>query len=357
MAADRKIRETKSIRGGERPATIKDVALEAGVSVSSVSRALNGGANTSSGALDRILRAAKKLGFEPNPAAQTLRSRPTKTVGCILSDISNPIFAAIINAAEEELQAADYQMMIGSTRHDPHRELSFLSALRRRRPDGLLIMAGEDSHAEVVDMLNAFGAARVCIDRVLPGVPTVRADHRSGAVHATSYLIGLGHTRIALLMSSKTLLPGSERLAGYEEAHRAAGIAVDERLVRPHQIASHFAFSEFRQLLSMDDPPTAVITLGTRMLAGVLQAINSAGLRIPDDISVVSVGETDLACYATPAISTLTWDYAELGRVGARMLIDTLAGGAPQTNVVLPTQFITRASCAPPRPAATRRAG
>ena len=214
--------------------------------------------------------------------------------------------------------------------------------------DGVLIMAGENNHRRLVQAIESLDVPRVGIDRQLPGIASVCVDHRHGAAEATRYLIGLGHRRIGLLMGSATMFPGAERLEGYISAHTAAGFPVDMNLVRPQRLATSFAFSEVRQLLRQPERPTAIITLGTRMLAGVMEALKSLGLRIPHDLSVISVGDTDLAQYATPAITTLTWNLEELGRTAAMLLTERVAGKEPiETNhVVLPTQLVIRGSCA-----------
>ena len=168
----------------------------------------------------------------------------------------------------------------------------------------------------------------------------------------TRYLIGLGHRRIALLTAPATLLPSVERVAGYRQAHLEAGLEVDPDLVRPQTQGSSIAFSDVCQLLQGEARPTAIITLGTHMLAGVMEALASNGLRYPDDISLVCVGDTDLSRHASPAISTLTWDLDELGRVGARILLDRIRapdGVRDIRPVLLPTRFVLRHSCAPPR--------
>jgi LacI family transcriptional regulator len=304
------------------------------------------------------MRAVDMLGFEPDSAAQAMRSRATNTIGCMVSDISNPLYAEIINGADQELQRENYILMLGTTRQEEQQELALISALRRRRMDGLLLTAGEDWHAATGAALAALKMPCVGIDRIDPGASTVRADHRSGAMEATRYLIGLGHRRIALLMGSATMLPGAERLAGFRQAHEAAGVEIDMSLVRPQMLATSFAFSEVRHLLQIADPPTAIITLGTRMLAGVLEALASSGLKVPEDVSLISVGDTDLARHATPSVTALTWDLGELGRTAGRTLLEQIrAGGeAVPKAILLPTRLILRHSCAPCREKPASRA-
>ncbi|WGS18173.1 MULTISPECIES: substrate-binding domain-containing protein [unclassified Bradyrhizobium] len=167
----------------------------------------------------------------------------------------------------------------------------------------------------------------------------------------TRYLIGLGHRRIARLTGSAAVLPSSERLAGYRQAHLEAKLEVDPSLIRPHMQGANTAFSSVCQLLQSAKPPTAIISLGTSMLAEVLEAITSNGLRYPQDVSLVCSGDTDLARHATPAISALSWDMNEVGRTAARLLLERIRDGDKATAgepVFLPTRFILRHSCAAP---------
>ena len=181
----------------------------------------------------RIMRAVNRLRFEPHSAAQALRSRESKTIGCMVSDLSNPLYSEMINGAEEEFQRAGYVLMLAATRHEQDRETAFISAVRRRRMDGLLLFAGDNAHTDFTGALANLDLPCVAIDREVPGVPSVRADHRGGGLEITRYLIGLGHRRIALLTGRAALLPSSERLAGYRQAHTEAKLEVDPDLIRP----------------------------------------------------------------------------------------------------------------------------
>ncbi len=328
--------------------TIRDVAAEAGVSVSSVSRVLNGGPYTSPELHNRIMRAVDRLGFEPDYAAQAMRSRATNTIGCMVSDISNPLYAELVNGAEEEFQRAGYVLMLGTTKHEEDRETAFMSVVRRRRMDGLLLLAGDNEHKGFTAALSTLDLPCVGIDREVPGASTVRADHRGGGLEVTRYLIGLGHRRIALLTGRAALLPSSERLAGYRQAHSEAGLEIDAELVRPQMHGTSFAFSDVCQMLQSPNRPTAIITLGTHMLASVMEALASNGLRYPEDISLVCIGDTDLARHASPPISASTWDLNETGRIAAKILLEQIQGGdrakEPRT-VYLPTRFVLRHSC------------
>lgn len=335
-----------------RRPTIRDVAKAAGTSVGSVSRVLNGGPYASSELHNKVMRAVAKLGYEPDVVAQSMRLKSTKTIACLLADIANPLYAEIVNAAEERLQKEGYVFVLSTTRNDEERELAMISMVRRRRMDGMIVMASDETRKDVNTALAESAVPVVLIDREVPAkYDAVYVDHRGGAIDATRYLIGLGHKRIALLLPSEHVRPGRERAAGYRQALTEAGIAVDPDLIRPQKTSVHFAYADIEKLLQAPHPPTAIIVLGTRMLAGVMKTVSTRNLRIPEDLSLISIGDTDLTRFASPPITVVRWDLAELGRAAADLLIEQLNGvkrERPQ-HISLPTEFIIRGSCAPPK--------
>lgn len=340
----------KDQNGRKSRPTIKDVAAQAGVAIASVSRVLNDGKYISPELRARITKAVEELGYVPDTAARTMRARSTLTVGCMVADMSNPLYAEIIGAAEDVLQREGYLVLLTSTRHDQEREVAFVSTLRQRRVDGILFTAGSDQHTNTMAAISMLDVPCVAIDRVLPDVPAVYVDHRGGAAEATRYLLEMGHRRIALVIGGADVRPTQERYAGYEKAHKAAKVPIDRALYRPEVLSSGLAFSEMTQLLNMPERPTAVITLGTHTLAGIMQALGSAGLKVPNDMSVISVGDTDLAQYASPPITSITWDFGETGRRAARMLLERMREETASSTATMfvPTQLTIRQSCAPP---------
>ena len=227
-----------------------------------------------------------------------------------------------------------------------------VSMFRRRRLDGMIFMASDETRKDVNDALTQANIPMVLIDRGVPAhCDAIFVDHKGAAVDATRYLIGLGHKRIALLLPSENVRPGRERANGYRQALTEAGIPIDPDLIRPQKTSVHFAYTDIEKLLQSPNPPTAIIVLGTRMLAGVMKTVSTRNLRIPEDLSIISVGDTDLTRFASPPITSIRWDLAELGRSAAELLIEQLNGvkrDKPQ-HISLPTELIIRGSCTKPR--------
>lgn len=336
--------------------TIRDVAKAAGVSLGTASRALNRTGRVSAQAIASVTRAAQELGYEPNALAQSMRTRSTGVVGLLVSDISNPLYAGIIMAIEARLFSAGYTLLLASTHGDASREKSLIDLFRRRRVDGLILGPCASEKPEMLDRL-ASDFPVVALDRDLSSKGTgVHVDHYHGALQATRYLLNLGHRRIALLTPAHSLRPGRERIAGFTEAFTAQGITPNPRLIRAESSSMEFSFSEALALLSSDHEPTAFICLGTRILSGVLQAIRHTGRTVPDDVSLISIGDTDLSQLFSPAITSMNWDLGAVGTACAEIVLRNLAASAPgePERILITTQMILRESCAPP-PASPRQ--
>lgn len=331
--------------------TIKDVAAAAGVSVGTASRALNRRGRVSEATIARVTSAADKLGYQPDAIAQSLRLRSTKVVGMLVTDISNPFFAGVIRAAEARLQQAGYALLISSTDNDWRKEKYLADLFRRRRVDGLIIGPCEKEDPEMFAQLGADDIHIVGFDRDVPeGQCALHVDHRGAARDATRHLLNLGHRRIALLSSSHLVRPGRERIAGYREALREHGVEVRESLIRARKSSMEFVFSEALSLMSLRPAPTAFLCLGTRIMAGTLQGLRQNGWRVPDDVSVLSVGDSDLARLYSPSITAISWDLKSVGDVLAELMLKQFEPDAASAaeRVLIPTRLIVRESCAAP---------
>lgn len=329
--------------------TIREVAQAAGVSIGTASRALNRAGRVSEHTIAAVAKVARQLGYAPDAVARSLRTRSSGVVGLLVSDFANPLYARIITAVERELQAAGYALLLANTHNDSLRERSLIDLFRGRRVDGLILGPCETESPETLEALTRHVPV-VALDRDFAASGTgVHVDHYHGALQATRYLLNLGHTRVALLTPGNLLRPGRERIAGFEDAHRERGLKPWPKLIRAERSANDFAFSEALALLSAPEAPTAFMGLGTRILAGVLQALRHSGRSVPDDVSVVSVGDTDLSQLFSPAITALTWDLDAVGRAVAQLLLRRLdaAAAAEPERIVITTQLVLRESCGP----------
>ena len=329
--------------------TIRRVAEEAGVSLGTVSRVLNSKGNVSPEIQAKVNRVIHDLGYKPNLAAQTMRSQVSRTVACVIRDISIPGFAKFVRAADEVLTNAGYTLMLSNSEARIDRERELISIIAARRADALLIAQSSEMDEAFGKQLHDLGIPVVLIDRERPEwADAVMLDHRAGTQQVTKKLLDLGHRRIALLTGQPTLYPARERIVGYGQAFAAANLAVDQHLIRTGGFEAKFGFEQSSMLLYPAGRPTAIISGGVDMLPGIIRAVRARGLSIPDDVSIVGAMNSDLADLHQPPISVEDWDYSEVGRISANLVMHRLATGlgSEPRRVLVPTRFLLRESCA-----------
>jgi LacI family transcriptional regulator len=330
--------------------SVKDVALLAGVSLGSVSRTLNGVSNVSPEIRDKVMQAVTTLDYRLNHTARSLRSRSSHTVGCMLTDVTNPLYARLYRVFEERLRNAGYMVMLANSLNRLDWELDILSMFHSRGMDGVIIAPGFERNARVLAAIDQLGIPAVVLDRDTSAQQDhVLFDHARGVKAAVQHLLGLGHRRIALLVGTSANRPMRRRIEGWRAGLATHGIKADPRWLVRLSYATAPAADAVRQLLDLPAPPTAIITLGTSALADVLNTAHAAGLQVPRDLSVVSMGDPDFARGYQPAISTVVVDIAAAAEQSCQMLLQRMRGQTREAPrcVLLPTEFVDRGSCGP----------
>lgn len=328
-----------------RKVTIREVAREARVAIGTASRVLNGHKSVSEDVRGRVLKAVKKLRYEPDRLAQSMRLGVTHTVACVTRDIGIAGFGSIVHAAEDVLRDAHYTLLLGVTDERKERELELLHILSQRRVDAIIIATSSETDKELLRQLLKLDIPLVLLDREFPAeLDAVMIDHRRGTRAATEHLLGYGHARIALLTGLASIRPARERIAGFQEAMQ--GAENTQPIVRTGGFTAEFGFRETSSLLAGGEPPTAIIAGGMAMLAGVLEAIRVRGLQVPRDISVVAGADTELAALATPSVTAIRWNGVDQGRIAVQLLLNRLGGNraGPVQRVLLSTELIKRES-------------
>ncbi|WP_094854083.1 LacI family DNA-binding transcriptional regulator [Bordetella genomosp. 10] len=336
---------------GAARVTVHDVARAAGVAIGTVSRVVNGAPSVTPDVRQRVEHAISELGWAPSAAAQAMRGAPTRMVGFIFSDIRNPLYSSMIKGAEDVLSEHGYMLVVASSDGQPTREIALMQLFTRRRADGMLFAVEQESNADVLRCVADSGYPIVLLEREMAtALGTVGADHLSGTRHATAHLLSLGHRRIALISGGRNNRVGRDRLAGLVQAHEAAGVPLDPALLRLDSFASDYGLREVQLLLELDAPPTAIVAAGMHLLQGVLQGIRMKGRRIPEDVSLVASNDSPLAQLVTPPVDVIRYDAYALGREAALLLLRRMNGEAipPATRIDVPTEFVLRASSAPP---------
>lgn len=331
--------------------SIRDVAELAGVSVGSASRVINRAENVTTDTRERVERAIAQLGYRPNHAAQSLRRRSTRTIGVLLTDVTNPLYGQLFHALEESLRKAGYVTLLANSLNSAEREIDILATFGSRGMDGVIAAPGNERQREVVAALQALDVPTVILDRdMAPERDRVQFDHTPGLRHAVAYLGGLGHRRIALVVTQATTRPMQRRIEGWRAGLQALGVAPSEDMIVRLPSAMSSSYSAVSLLLARPDRPTALIAMGTNILNEALNAIAAHRLRVPEDISVIALGDPDFARSYSPSISALRVDLQAVAQQASAMLLDRLQHPdepRPARTVKVAAELILRGSCAP----------
>lgn len=338
---------------GHRIARIQDVAKLADVSTATVSRALASPEKVSPEARARVFEAIAKTGYVPNPAARSLRSQKTYMVLVVLPDLSNTFFSKILRGIEERLFEAGYGMIISDLDGSPEKEAHFAAFTAAGRVDGAILLNGHlfGQTREGKGTPVKTGIPLVALCEAIPSadIPQIEIDNRAAASEMTLHLASLGHRSIAYLSGPSNNILEKERFAGYRDGLREAGLPFDPALVLPGDYTIDSGVRAGQDLVGRGERPTAVFCTSDEMALGLMRTLLSAGLRIPDDISVTGFDDIDFAAVAEPALTTIHQPRRELGRTAASILIDLLQGRPSPKRIRLETHIVHRGSVAPPQ--------
>lgn len=329
--------------------TIRHVAKNAGVSLGTVSRVLNGAGNLDPALRLRVEQVIKQLGYKPNPVAQTLRSRQSRVIGVMLPDIQNPLTAAAVTGLEPVLLRSGYTLFLANTHSDRERERQILEQFKRRQVDGVIAMVANDTDAETRHQLQNLSVPLVLLEREMDvDVDCVLTNQFEGTYRATRYLLGLGHRRICLITVPAVTYSGRERVRGFRTAFTDLGLEGPQDLIysegRQHPYGRDAAYST----LTSRSPASAIVCSGGH-LAGVIEAVRLLNLQIPRDLSIVTLGDTELAALIEPPVTAIQYDWIATGRCAADLLVTQLSEGrqGERRRIVVPHEFLIRGSCAP----------
>lgn len=333
--------------------TIMDVAREAGVSYATVSRVLSGYEFVKEATRHRVNEAVERLGYVANLPARSLAGGRTRIVGLLVPNLDNNYVGTIVRGIDLELERNNYDLMLYTTHRQRGKESMYVTAIANGLTEGLLLVAplfpkaylealrGQNFPYVLIDQADSSGKSGI-----------VDATNWQGAYDATRYLCQLGHTRIACISGLVDVNSATERLAGYKAALDDAGIPFKQELVVEGNYWLPGGREAGRTLLhKINPPPTAIFAANDLSAMGAIEAIREAGLRIPEDISIVGFDDTPQAAMIEPKLTTVRQPLEHMGRVAVKMLLEQIEdNGTPLQRVTLATELIIRDSCAPYQP-------
>jgi DNA-binding LacI/PurR family transcriptional regulator len=332
--------------------SIKDIAKAAGVSHSTVSRALSDSPLVSDETKTRIQRLAQEMGYSPNSLARSLVTRQTYTIGVVVTTIADPFIAEVVQGIEATAHDHGYTVILCNSGAVPEREIAAVETLRSKRVDGVIVTSSRVG-ALYLEHLERIGVPIVLINNHNEDSGrytfTVTVDNRHGGYLATEHLIQLGHRRIAYVTAPADHSSDLDRMAGYRQALLEAGIELDPALIAPGNGRTDGGERALGALGALEAPPTAVFCYNDMTAIGLLLAARREGLAVPGDLAVVGFDDIPFATYCYPPLTTIAQPKVEMGQLAMKMALSLMTVGEEESqeelsNVVVRGKLVVRAS-------------
>lgn len=332
--------------------TIFDVAREADISYSTVSRVFSNPDKVAETTRLRVVEVAQQLGYVPNKQARSLAGGKTQAIGILVPGFDNGYISSVLNGIYEEIAQTEYNLLLYPTFHTEKNEVKYVNRIINDLAEGLLILLPR--HSE--DYINALAAKKfpyVFIDHqgVSEDSISISATNFRGAYEATEYLIKLGHKRIGFITGFLDMRSGLDRLHGYRGALQDYEIEIDQKLIQNGDFLPQSGYERAQNLLQLPEPPTAIFASNDLMAFGVMNAITDAGLNVPEDISVIGFDNIPQTELFRPRLTTINQPLVEMGRLATRMLLQQIEDPSkvPHQGTLLATELVIRDSCQPPK--------
>jgi LacI family transcriptional regulator, galactose operon repressor len=324
------------------PVTLEDIARALNVSKMTVSRAINNHPEISTETRARILATARKMKYRPNQFARALTTKQSYLIGIVVPDLMHSYFAEICRGVEAHARPAGYQNLICSTDEEARKEKDEIEALLSRT-DGLIVastlLANE---AKFYRRLISEGAHIVLIDRLLEGLrcSAVTTDDVHVGVLATEHLIQLGHRRVGHLRGPN-VSTSLKRFDGYQQAMKKARL---KPLSRDCGFTEREGYTAMRKWIAAGDLPSAIFAANDPAAIGAMQAMNDAGLKVPDDVAFVGAGSIHYGDMLRVPLTTIAWSTAEMGQAAAKLLLELIDGKKKARTIIVPPKLVIRRS-------------
>jgi LacI family transcriptional regulator len=327
--------------------TLKDIAREAKVSVTAVSRALLDKSDIGDETKDKIKNVAEQLGYRPNALARGLRKKQTRSIGLIVTDISNPFFAILARGVQDIATRAGYHVIVCNTDENLKKEIEAVDFLGEIQVAGILITPTQFNKDHLV-YLYEYGIPVVLLSRRYINnndIYSVYSDDINGAYLATKHLLAKGLQKIHFINGPSHISNSLERLYGYQKAHEEAGVKFDPKLVDWNNIDADSGYKTTKRIIATSDESSGIFCFSDYIALGALKALHETNLRIPADVKIVGYDNLDFSAALNPSLTTVNNPIYEMGQKGAETVIDLIQGVTPQEiNYTLPTILVERDS-------------
>ncbi len=331
-----KINERKKEEAFGVNTTIYDVAREAGVSMATVSRVVNGNPNVKPATRKKVLDAIERLGYRPNAVARGLASKKTTTVGVIIPDISSIFFAELARGIEDIATMYKYNIILSNSDQNKEKEIHLINTLLEKQVDGILFMGGEITSEHVEEFKRS--PVPVVLAATLDEnkeIPSVNIDYHQAAFDAVTELFEAGHKRVGMVSGSlEDPVNGYQKFSGYKKACEEHGQGFDERLVAVGDYTYDSGIEAVQELRKLDNPPTAIFAGTDEMALGVIHGLQDDGIKVPEEVEVIGFDNTRLATMVRPTLTTVVQPMYDIGAVSMRLLTKYMNKEDVQDEVV-----------------------
>ena len=328
-----------------------DIARRAGVAPITVSRVINNSGYVSQSTRARVEAAVKELGYVPNTIARGLRSKRTHTLALIVTDITNPYFTSMARGVEDVAGAYDYTVIYCNTDESETKEEKYANMLAQRQVDGVLLVPS-CGNAKTIKFFEANDINVVVLDRRISGVRSdiICSDSENGANRLVKLLIGLGHKRIAIITGPKDVSTSVDRVTGYQQALREAGLSENE-LIYYGAFNEQSGYELTNQAMTQVQKPTAIFGANNYIAMGIIKALYDLKLDVPGDVSVVGFDDLPESIFMKPFLTVARQRAYEMGQLATELLLKRISGELSQEHreLLLPIEIIVRESSGPNR--------
>ena len=325
---------------------MKNVAKLANVSIATVSRVFTGSNTVTDETRKKVMKAIEELDYHPNALARQLRRMKTKTIIVVVPDITNTFFSQVLRGIEVIARGNGYRVLLGDTGNNIVIERKYLKALYEKYADGLILLTARMEKDRIESLAEKYPVVLACEYLKGSNISTVSINNISAARRATEHLIKLGHKRIAHITGPMNVILSRDRLKGYKQTMKTYGSEIDPLLINEGDFYYKTGYDLMLKLMSIDNPPTAIFAANDEMAIGAIKAIQSQGLKVPEDIAIVGFDNIKMSAFFSPSLTTISQPTYKIGEKAMNLLLNLFRGKKLKKNqFVLDTKLIVRESC------------
>jgi DNA-binding LacI/PurR family transcriptional regulator len=329
----------------KKAATIKDVAKALGVSVSTVSRVMNGQDRVSSEMRKKVTDTVRRLGYVPSHAAVSVVKKQTQLIAALLPDLRTPLFSGVLEGIEQAARAKGYFTMVVLTNGSRDEEQRFLNSTMGHFVDAIAVVPSTPD----LSHFSLFSKPIIFMEHIGDDADcdSVAIDNFRGAYVAAEHMLQMGHSKIAIISGDRAFGSGRDRYWGFEQALRNRRVKINLQYVCAGGWAEKDGYAAAFRLMNLSDPPTAIFAAGEQLSRGAIMALHDLKLRLGTDVSLIGFEDNDLASASNPALTVVSRPTAEIGKISAGILIERISAGSPpvaRQKVSLPPKLVARSS-------------